>query len=147
MNTVDKIAFHEDCAVNVDELNALYHMIGWDPTRLRNRRDTVAMLNVSHYCVHANDASDRLVGFARIAGDPYVAQVLDVITHPDFRHRGIATECMNRISAYLNKAGYVSVTLLDDSGFPGFYERFGFQSIKERPMNWKRTDRNSDPAA
>jgi len=146
MNTVDEIAFHEDCAVNVAELNTLYHMIGWDPTRKRNDRDTSAMLQASHYCVHASDTSDRLVGFARIAGDPYVAQVLDVITHPDFRRRGIATECMKRITAYLNESGYVSVTLLDDSGIPGFYDRFGFQSVKERPMSWQRTVEGTDSA-
>jgi ribosomal protein S18 acetylase RimI-like enzyme len=68
-----------------------------------------------------------LVGFARVCGDPYVAQVLDVITHPAYRRRGIATECMRRVLAHLQRSRYVSVTLTDGSGLQGFYEQFGFR--------------------
>jgi len=98
------------------------------------------MLRVSYYHIAAHTFNDLLVGFARVCGDPYIVQVLDVITHPDFRHCGIATRCMQGVLAHLQRSHYVSVTLTDGSGIEGFYQLFGFQLInQETPARvWKR---------
>ena len=72
-----------------------------------------------------------------LSGDPYVAQVLDVITHPQYRRRGIASECMRAIVSHLRSSQYASVTLTDGSGIPGFYERFGFKVYSDIAMVWK----------
>lgn len=95
------------------------------------------MLKVSHYCIAAQTADAVLIGFARVCGDPYVAQVLDVITHPEYRHRGVATKCMHGVVAHLQRSRYVSVTLTDGSGLEGFYQRFGFQVFKDIARIWK----------
>ena len=60
------------------------------------------MLRLSHYYIAAHTAEGTFVGFARVCGDPYVAQVLDVITHPDYRRRGIASQCMRGLLAHCN---------------------------------------------
>jgi hypothetical protein len=96
------------------------------------------MLRVSHYYIAAHTADRTLVGFARVCGDPYVAQVLDVITHPDYRRRGIATRCMHGVLAHLQRSHYVSVTLTDGSGIAGFYQRFGFRVCKDVVQRWER---------
>ncbi len=98
------------------------------------------MLRVSHYHIAAHTSEGQLVGFARVCGDPYIAQVLDVITHPDFRHRGIAIRCMQGVLAHLQRSRYVSVTLTDGSGIQGFYQHFGFQLVdRETPTRvWRR---------
>jgi hypothetical protein len=74
------VTFRENGDVDVTQLNALYRVIGWDRSNRRTAAETAEMLKVSHYYIAAHTADGVLVGFARVCGDPYVAQVLDVIT-------------------------------------------------------------------
>jgi GNAT superfamily N-acetyltransferase len=123
------ITFEENGPIDIAQLNSLYRMVGWDDNGRRNQEDTLEMLRVSHFHIAAHAEDGRLVGFARVCGDPYNAQVLDVITHPDFRRRGIATRCMQGILGHLRRSCYVSVTLIDGSGSGEFYRQFGFQLV------------------
>ena len=109
------ITFTENGPVDVAQLNALYRVIGWDSHHRRPRRKRRHAARQPLYIV-AHTAEGTLVGFARVCGDPYVAQVLDVITHPAYRRRGIATQCMRGVLAHLQRSRYVSVTLTDGSG-------------------------------
>ena len=63
------------------QLNALYQLIGWDCRNRRTEAETTEMLRVSRYCIAAYTAEGALVGFARVCGDPYVAQVLARLIH------------------------------------------------------------------
>jgi ribosomal protein S18 acetylase RimI-like enzyme len=132
------ITFTENGHVDVAQLNALYRYIGWDNHNRRTEAETTEMLRVSHYYIAAHTTEGTLVGFARVCGDPYVSQVLDVITHPAYRRRGIATQCMRGVLAHLQRSRYVSVTLTDGSGIAGFYQRFGFRVCKEVAQRWER---------
>ncbi len=98
------------------------------------------MLRVSQYYIAAHTHTGQLVGLARVCGDPYTVQVLDVITHPDYRRRGIATECMRGVEKHLQASNYLLVTLTDESGIAGFYQRFGFQRIHSNipTLSWRR---------
>ncbi len=131
------ITFTENCPIDASQLNGLYRLIGWDHHNRRNEAETSEMLRVSRYYIAAHTDEGSLVGFARVCGDPYVAQVLDVITHPAYRRRGIATTCMRGVLAHLQRVRYVSVTLTDGSGIEGFYQRFGFRDYKDVALIWK----------
>ena len=132
------ITFTENGPVDVAQLNALYRSIGWDNTTRRTEAETTEMLRVSHYYIAAHTAEGTLMGFARVCGDPYVAQVLDVMTHPAYRRRGIATKCMLGVLAHLQRSRYISVTLTAGSGIEGFYQRFGFRVCKDVAQVWER---------
>jgi ribosomal protein S18 acetylase RimI-like enzyme len=132
------IACTENGHVDVAQLNALYRLIGWDSQHRRTEAETIEMLRVSHYYIAAHTDEGALVGFARVCGDPYIAQVLDVITHPSYRRRGIATQCMRGVLAHLQRSRYVSVTLTDGSGIAGFYQRFGFRVYEDVAQVWQR---------
>src|SRR5919198_3434589 len=132
------ITFTENGPIDVTQLNALYRLIGWDSHHRRTDSETTEMLRVSYYYIAAHTVEGQLVGFARVCGDPYVAQVLDVITHPAYRRRGIATRCMRGVLAHLQRSRYVSVTLTDGSGLAGFYQRFGFRVYTEVAQRWER---------
>ena len=136
--SLSDIVFTENGYVDVGQLNALYRYIGWDSHNRRTEAETTEMLSVSHYYIAAHTTEGTLVGFARVCGDPYVAQVLDVITHPDYRRRGIATRCMRGVLAHLQRSQYLSVTLTDGSGIAGFYQRFGFRICKDVAQRWER---------
>ena len=135
------ITFTENGRLDVTHLNALYRSVGWDSHERRSEAETAAMLRLSGYYIAAHTADDALVGFARVCGDPYVVQVLDVITHPEYRRRGIATRCMEGVLAHLQSSRYVSVTLTDGSGIDGFYRRFGFRLSRDVPLVWERSPR------
>jgi ribosomal protein S18 acetylase RimI-like enzyme len=132
------IIFTENGHVDIAQLHALYRLIGWDNHHRRTEAETTEMLRVSHYYIAAHTAEGTLVGFARVCGDPYIAQVLDVMTHPAYRRRGIATRCMRGVLAHLQRSRYVSVTLTDGSGMAGFYQRFGFRVYKDVAQVWQR---------
>ncbi|MGF1480420.1 MAG: GNAT family N-acetyltransferase [Cyanophyceae cyanobacterium] len=123
------IVFVENGRVDVEQLNALYQTIGWNSNGQRTLEKTTEMLQVSHYYIAAYATDSLLVGFARVCGDPYIVQVLDVITHPAYRRRGIATRCMQEVINHLQRSQYISVTLTDGSGITDFYQRFGFRVI------------------
>ena len=123
------VVFVENGLVDVDQLNLLYQIVGWDAEEQRTHAQTVEMLRVSRYYIAAYAENRLLVGFARVAGDPYIAQVLDVITHPVYRRQGIATRCMQGILGHLRQSNYLSVTLTDGSGLSEFYTRFGFRQM------------------
>jgi len=133
-----EIAFVENAPIDLARLNHLYRLIGWDSANRRTEADTAEMLRVSRYYIAAHAPDGEVVGFARVCGDPYVAQVLDVITHPAYRRRGIATRCMRGVLEHLRRSRYVSVTLTDGSGIEGFYRRFGFRSMNEVALVWDR---------
>jgi ribosomal protein S18 acetylase RimI-like enzyme len=132
------ITFTENGPVDVAHLNALYRLIGWDRHHRRTEVETTKMLRVSHYYIAAHTTEGVLMGFARVCGDPYVVQVLDVITHPAYRRRGIATRCMRGVLAHLQRSRYVSVTLTDGSGIAGFYQWFGFRVSNDVALVWER---------
>jgi ribosomal protein S18 acetylase RimI-like enzyme len=131
------ITFVENGDVDAAQLNALYRAIGWDSRGRRTDADTAEMLRASRYYIAAHAAGGALVGFARVCGDPYVVQVLDVITHPAYRRRGIATACMRGVERHLERSPYLSVTLTDGSGIEGFYERFGFTTHPDLARVWR----------
>jgi GNAT superfamily N-acetyltransferase len=137
---LNNFTFTENGPIDVTQLNKLYQLIGWDNNGRRTDKETEEMIRKSHYHIAAHTSGSLLVGFARVCGDPYIVQVLDVITHPDFRLNGIATRCMQGILAHLQHSHYVSVTLTDGSGIDGFYQRFGFQLVYQEapPRVWKR---------
>ena len=123
------VFFVENGKIDIDQLNILYQIIGWDTQGKRTYDKTAEMLRASHYYIAAYAENNLLVGFARVCGDPYIAQVLDVITHPAYRCQRIATHCMFGVLAHLRRSNYISVTLTDGSGIQDFYQRFGFQAI------------------
>jgi predicted GNAT family acetyltransferase len=134
------ITFTENSSIDVVQLNGLYRLIGWDNDNRRTEMETNKMLDISNYYIAAHTVEGQLVGFARVCGDPYISQVLDVITHPDYRRRGIATRCMLGILAHLQNSNYVSVTLTDGSGLESFYQQFGFRLFQDDASArvWKR---------
>jgi GNAT superfamily N-acetyltransferase len=134
------IIFAESGPVDVAQLNALYRLIGWDRRARRTEAETQQMLRVSAYYIAVYAQQGSLFGFARVCGDPYVVQVLDVITHPAYRRRGIATRCMQGVLAHLRQSRYGAVTLTHGQGLGDFYQRFGFRAIGDDTATcvWQR---------
>ena len=105
-------------------LNDLYTAVDWNADNERTEAKTSAMLQASP-CFVAAWVEDQLVGFGRILADPYNAQILDVMTHPDYWKRGVASGVMERLLEFA-RGQFPSVMLIAGGGLEAFYTRFGF---------------------
>jgi GNAT superfamily N-acetyltransferase len=109
-----------------DEVNHLYDLVGWNASGLRTVTRTQKALDLS-LCTVTAKSGNKLVGFGRIIGDAYTAQILDLMTHPDFRRQGIASGILAELLRYA-KGKFLGIYLIDGSSIEGFYERHNFVS-------------------
>lgn len=143
---MDDIAYIlNDPDLKPEDLVQLYTIIGWnsDGTRTVNR---VATILGSSFCHVSARNSGLLVGFGRILGDGFSGQILDLMTRPGYRGRGIATEIMKRL---LKEASgkLVGLHLIDGTGGGGrFYERFGFSTANPETDLLMYWDTNAETA-
>ena len=126
-----------DPKLEPEEVNSLYSSVGWNGKGQRTLEKTRRTLAASPYVVTAR-VEEQLVGFGRILGDAYTAQILDVMVHPECRRRGVASGVLERLLDAA-KGKFLGVYLIDGSGYKKFYERFGFETANphtDRLMYW-----------
>ncbi len=124
MQYLTKQAPHATSTLN-NQLSSLYTIIGWNTERLRTPELCRKILDGSvFYTCTFNQ--NNLIGFARIMGDGVFGQIMDVITHPDHRQKGIAGNNIRTLIEYAEEENYLGLSLIDGSGKHGFYSRFGF---------------------
>ena len=107
-----------------ETLNALYTAVGWNDDQTRTSEKTQLVLERAACFVAAWDG-DTLIGFGRVFADVYWAQILDVMTHPDYRRRGVAKGVVSRLISYADKE-QLSLMLIAAGGLEKLYARFGF---------------------
>lgn len=114
----------DDPALGAAQLNALYAAVGWNEQGERTDHKTRLLLARSAHFV-AVWQGGRLVGFGRVLADVYFAQILDVMTHPEFRRQGIARGVVSRLIAYAEHQG-LSLLLIAAGDAVTLYEKLGF---------------------
>ncbi len=75
---------------------------------------------------------ERLVGMGRIIGDGGCNyEVVDIAVHPDYQRRGLGTQIMQGLIAYLEAHAPPSayVSMIADEGAPALYRKFGFEPV------------------
>ena len=109
--------------LNPEELHLLFRQTNWADTR--SPLDIQLMLDRSQITLGVWD-EDHLVGFARvITDDLYRAVIDDVVVDRAYRHRGIASQMLEKI---LKRTEHIEVVMLDcDEELIGFYDQFGFE--------------------
>lgn len=122
---MSKIVFSVNAGdVSPAEVTKLYGRVGWNGENHRTEAKTVIMLEQTMFYVTAT-LENRLIGFGRILGDAYTGQLLDIMTDPDFRRQGIAGHII-RLLLKQAESRFIGLSLIDGTGRPEFYERFGF---------------------
>lgn len=111
-----------DPELEPETLNALYAAVGWGDGRTAEK--TRLVLERAACFVAAWDEG-RLVGFGRVLTDVYSAQILDVMTHPDARRKGVASGVASRLVVFA-EAERFSLMLISAGGVQGLYKQFGF---------------------
>lgn len=113
-----------DPALGAAQLNVLYTAVGWNEQGERTDHKTRLMLARSAHFVAAWQGA-QLVGFGRVLVDVYFAQILDVMTHPEFRRQGIARGVVARLIAYAERQG-LDLLLISAEDAVTLYEKLGF---------------------
>ena len=113
-----------DPALTGETLNTLYTSVGWNDEGTRTPEKTQLVLERAAYFVAAWDG-ETLIGFGRVLADVYWAQILDVMTHPDYRRQGVARGVVSRLVSYAEKEK-LSLMLISAGGIEGLYQQFGF---------------------
>lgn len=117
-----------DPALEPETLNALYAAVGWGDGRTAEK--TRLVLERAACFVAAWDEG-RLVGFGRVLADVYSAQLLDVMTHPEGRRRGVASGVVSRLVAFA-EAEKLGLMLISAGGVQGLYKQLGFFEANPR---------------
>ncbi len=113
-----------DPELTPEVLNALYTAVGWNEDGERTVQKTRLVLERAA-CFVAAWHEGALVGFGRILADVYAAQILDVMTHPAYRRRGVASGVVSRLVTFAEAEGF-SLMLISGGGVEGLYKQFGF---------------------
>ncbi len=113
-----------DSALTGETLNALYTAVGWNDEGTRTPEKTQLVLERAVYFVATWD-DETLIGFGRVLADVYWAQILDVMTHPDYRRQGVAKGVVLQLVAYAEEEK-LSLMLISAGGIEGLYKQFGF---------------------
>ncbi len=117
-------------APTVGEYLALRASVAWHPLAEAPVRRALHHSLYAVTAVHGPEA----VGCGRITGDGGIYfYVQDVITHPRYQRRGVATRVMARLMAYVDATAPSGafIGLMAAPGLERFYSRFGFTRFPE----------------
>lgn len=112
----------------MEALNALYTAVGWGDGRTP---DKTGLVLARAACFVAAWHEKTLVGFGRVLADVYSAQLVDVMTHPDYRRRGVASGGVLRLVAFA-EAERLNLMLVSAGGVEGLCKQFGFLEADPR---------------
>lgn len=122
---VPEITYRAECPTP-EAFVRLFRLTGWDPGgRLTPAAAREALAHTWRaVCAYEGE---RLVGTGRIVGDGVLHALLaDVIVDPAYRHRGIGSEIVERLTEEARRHRVLDTQLFCARGKRPFYERLGF---------------------
>ncbi len=117
--------------INSEEVLRLLKMTYWANNRtIEQIEESMA----SSFCYGMFLAEEeRLVGFARVISDLATTYYLcDVIIDPEFQHQGLGKALVSHIVSLPQYRKLRGILLTKDAH--GLYEKFGFETVKDRAM-------------
>ena len=117
--------------INSEEVLRLLKMTYWANDR---SLEQIEESMESSYCYGLFPADeDRLIGFARVISDLATTYYLcDVIIDPEYQHQGFGKALVSHIVSLPQYRKLRGILLTKDAH--GLYEKFGFETVKDRAM-------------
>lgn len=117
---------------NIDEINYLYDMVGWESY---DNNITKQTLDNTYYSLSVSD-DDKIIGYGRLIGDTICFMYIhDVMVMPDYQNKKIGTMIMNKLLDKIREIKKenpdMRVYLGASKGKEEFYKKFGFVERKD----------------
>ncbi|MFH1700219.1 MAG: GNAT family N-acetyltransferase [Candidatus Zixiibacteriota bacterium] len=115
--------------ISKDEILRLYNSVNWT-TYTKDPENLIKAIINSNFVVVCTD-NNKLIGLGRsLSDDSAIHYLQDILVDPEFQHRGIGRELLNRcLKRFEHVRSHVLLTD-DDERQKLFYESVGYISIK-----------------
>ena len=111
--------------VSAKALSDLRESVGWN--RMESEYSNPLMTSYYHIAVYEDD---KLVGYIdSVSNGVTDAYIQDLMVHPDYQGKGLGTELMNQMIAYLKENRIYIISVVFEESLKQFYDRFGFSSM------------------
>ena len=111
--------------VSVKALADLREFVGWN--RMEREYENPHFMSYYHIAVYEDK---ELIGFVDCVSNGVTdAYIQDLMVHPDYQGKGIGTDLMNKMIAYLKQKHIYMISVVFEEKLKSFYERFGFFKI------------------
>ena len=115
---------------DIEQLKALYNSVGW-VSYTKDIWKFTTMFNHSLSVIAAYE-EEKLIGIIRTIGDyVHILYIQDIIVHPNYQRKGVATALMDDILARFDVRQMVLITDLNDEASNGFYQSYGFKKSED----------------
>jgi dATP pyrophosphohydrolase len=124
-NVANTITYVVNKPVSAQKIADLRQSVGWNRMEAcyRNKMMT-SYVNISAY------DGERMIGYVdTVSNNVTDAYIQDLMVHPDYQGKGIGTELMNRVIAYLKTHGIYMISVVFEERLKPFYKRFGFYEM------------------
>ena len=112
-------------AVSAKALSDLREVVGWN--RMEDEYSNPLMMSFYHIAVYEDG---KLVGYIdSVSNGVTDAYIQDLMVHPDYQGKGLGTELMNQMIAYLKENRIYIISVVFEESLKPFYDRFGFSSM------------------
>ena len=112
-------------AVSAKALSDLRESVGWN--RMEDEYSNPLMTSYYHIAVYEDG---KLVGYIdSVSNGVTDAYIQDLMVHPDYQGKGLGTELMNQMIAYLKENRIYIISVVFEESLKPFYDRFGFSSM------------------
>ena len=111
--------------VSAKALSDLRESVGWN--RMESEYNNPLLTSYYHIAVYEDD---KLVGYIdSVSNGVTDAYIQDLMVHPDYQGKGLGTELMNQMIAYLKENRIYIISVVFEESLKPFYDRFGFSSM------------------
>lgn len=111
--------------VSAKDLSDLREAVGWN--RMESEYSNPLMTSYYHIAVYEDG---KLVGYIdSVSNGVTDAYIQDLMVHPDYQGKGLGTELMNQMIAYLKENRIYIISVVFEESLKPFYDRFGFSSM------------------
>lgn len=130
------MTFEYNKPVPAKAISDLREAVGWN----RMEREYANPLMTS-FCHIAVFEKDQLIGYIGCVSNGVTdAYIQDLMVHPDDQGKGIGTELMNRMIAYLKEKRIYMISVVFEESLKPFYEKFGFYTMLSGQMETFREE-------
>jgi len=121
--------------ITAQQLLDLYGAVGWNETGHRDVMNVQDALKRSESIAYVRDG-DKIVAFGRILTNGFYGYIHDVMTHPDYRRKGMAAEIIEALMNF-GRSRYPYVKVISAGGYEDFYKKFDMGTPKTETVFYK----------